>query len=51
MKEEKYGIKEEELRPYFALPSVLDGLFKLSRRILGIDIVAADGEVEVGAFV
>uniref|UniRef100_I2CQQ3 oligopeptidase A n=1 Tax=Nannochloropsis gaditana (strain CCMP526) TaxID=1093141 RepID=I2CQQ3_NANGC len=47
MKEGKYGIKEEELRPYFALPNVLDGLFSLSRRIFGIEIVAADGEVEV----
>lgn len=45
----RYGIKEEELRPYFALPNVLDGLFALSRRILGIEIVAADGEVEVRA--
>ncbi|KAM3567539.1 hypothetical protein VYU27_010319, partial [Nannochloropsis oceanica] len=47
MKEEKYGIKEEELRPYFALPNVLDGLFALTKRIFGIEIVAADGEVEV----
>ena len=29
MKEEKYSINDELLRPYFALPTVLDGLFKV----------------------
>ena len=27
LSEEKFGFEEEELRPYFALPNVLDGLF------------------------
>lgn len=35
------------VRPYFALPTVLDGMFKLARRIFGIEITAADGEEEV----
>jgi oligopeptidase A len=34
-------------RPYFALPIVLDGMFKLAKRIFGIEITAADGEEDV----
>lgn len=34
---------QEELRPYFALPKVMDGLFSLAKRLFGIDIEAADG--------
>lgn len=29
LREDKYDLKDEELRPYFALPAVLDGLFKV----------------------
>jgi Zn-dependent oligopeptidase len=29
--EAKYDLKDEELRPYFALPAVLDGLFKVGK--------------------
>merc|ERR1719353_2370177 len=39
--EEIFGFEEEELRPYFALPNVLDGLFALNKRLFGIDIVEA----------
>jgi hypothetical protein len=28
---QKNDLKDEELRPYFALPAVLDGLFKVGR--------------------
>ena len=45
--EELFQFKEEELRPYFALPNVLKGLFGLCKRIFGVDIIAADGEVPV----
>ena len=38
---------DEELRPYFALPAVLDGMFGLLNRLFNIDVKAADGEVEV----
>jgi oligopeptidase A len=31
LREAKYDLKDEELRPYFALPAVLDGLFKVCR--------------------
>jgi oligopeptidase A len=47
LKESKYEITDEELRPYFALPNVLEGLFALARRLFGVDIEAADGEVPV----
>lgn len=30
LREAKYDLKDEELRPYFALPAVLDGLFKVN---------------------
>ena len=30
LREDKYNITDEELRPYFALPNVLKGLFQVS---------------------
>merc|ERR1712157_563353 len=47
LKEQKFSITEEELRPYFALPAVLDGLFGLVNRIFNIRVETADGEAEV----
>ena len=44
LREEKFSFTVEELRPYFPLPQVLDGLFGLVKRIFGINITAADGE-------
>ncbi|WP_448604867.1 M3 family metallopeptidase [Thermoleptolyngbya sp.] len=44
MREEKYALNAEELRPYFPLEQVLDGLFGLAKRIFGIVITPADGE-------
>jgi oligopeptidase A len=46
-REAKFDFNEEELRPYFSLPKVLDGLFGLAHRIFGITITAADGEAPV----
>ncbi|XP_057961566.1 probable cytosolic oligopeptidase A isoform X2 [Malania oleifera] len=43
LRESKYDINEEELRPYFSLPKVMDGLFNLANGIFGIDIEPADG--------
>ncbi|KAL9241669.1 hypothetical protein vseg_015752 [Gypsophila vaccaria] len=43
LRESKYDINEEELRPYFALPNVMDGLFSLANKLFGIDIEPADG--------
>uniref|UniRef100_A0A7R9W185 oligopeptidase A n=1 Tax=Chlamydomonas euryale TaxID=1486919 RepID=A0A7R9W185_9CHLO len=47
LREKRYSLNEEELRPYFALPSVLEGLFGLAKRLFGVDIEAADGEAPV----
>lgn len=47
MREELYGLNDEELRPYFPLPQVLDGLFALAKRLFGITISPADGEAPV----
>uniref|UniRef100_A0A7S1HUK8 oligopeptidase A n=2 Tax=Eutreptiella gymnastica TaxID=73025 RepID=A0A7S1HUK8_9EUGL len=46
-KEALYTITAEELKPYFALPMVLQGLFDLCERIFNVKIVAADGQAEV----
>jgi oligopeptidase A len=47
LREQRYAFNDEELRPYFPLPRVLDGLFTLAQRLFGVKIVAADGEVPV----
>ena len=46
-REAKFDFKEEELRPYFSLPRVLDGLFSLANRIFGVTITEADGKAPV----
>uniref|UniRef100_A0A453Q7P4 oligopeptidase A n=1 Tax=Aegilops tauschii subsp. strangulata TaxID=200361 RepID=A0A453Q7P4_AEGTS len=43
LRESKYDIDEEGLRPYFALPKVMDGLFSLANKLFGITVEAADG--------
>lgn len=47
MREEFYGLNDEELRPYFPLPQVLDGLFALAQRLFGVTITPADGAAPV----
>ncbi|KAI3808483.1 hypothetical protein L1987_24434 [Smallanthus sonchifolius] len=37
----------EELRPYFSLPKVMDGLFSLMKMLFGIDVEPADGYAPV----
>ena len=46
-REEKFAFNSEELRPYFPLPQVLDGLFSLAKRLFGVTITAADGTAPV----
>jgi oligopeptidase A len=46
-REAKFGFKEEELRPYFPLPQVLDGLFALAQRLFGVTITPADGTAPI----
>jgi oligopeptidase A len=44
LREQRYNFNDEELRPYFPLPRVLDGLFALVQRLFGIQIRPAPGE-------
>jgi len=41
LRQEKLGLAEEELRPYFALPRVLDGLFALCGKLFDITVAEA----------
>jgi len=47
LREAKYELKEEDLRPYFQLPAVIDGMFELASTLFGVRVEPADGEVEV----
>lgn len=47
LKAEKYLFSDEEIKPYFPLEKVLDGLFALTSRLFGVTIEAADGQEEV----
>jgi oligopeptidase A len=38
LKESRYKVSQEELRPYFPLPKVLRGLFALTERLYGITV-------------
>ncbi|WGV25355.1 M3 family metallopeptidase [Halotia branconii] len=46
-REEKFAFTAEELRPYFPLPQVLDGLFGLVQRLFGVTVTSADGQAPV----
>ncbi|MEO6798310.1 MAG: M3 family metallopeptidase [Rhodanobacter sp.] len=43
---QRYDLDEEQLKPYFPLPAVIDGLFGLTERLYGITLQARD-EVDV----
>ena len=43
LKEARYQISQEVLRPYFALPKVLEGLFALNKKLFDIDITPQQG--------
>ena len=47
MREAEYNLSDEELRPYFPFPKVLEGLFAVTKRLFDVDVVAADGETQV----
>ncbi|AFZ12044.1 oligopeptidase A [Crinalium epipsammum PCC 9333] len=46
-REEKFDFSAEELRPYFPLPQVLDGLFGLVKRLFNATVTPADGQAPV----
>ncbi len=47
LREQRYEYTDEEVRPYFALDRVLDGLSGLLDRLFGVKLVATEGEVPV----
>ena len=46
-REATFAITDEQLRPYFPLPQVLDGLFGLVQRLFGVQVTPADGDAPV----
>jgi oligopeptidase A len=40
LRRERYDFDEEALRPYFPLPRVLEGLFEITRRLFGVEVIA-----------
>ena len=47
LRQERFDLDQEALRPWFPLPQVLDGLFGLCNRLFKVDIRAADGEAPI----
>lgn len=47
LREKRFEYTDEELRPYFSLERVLDGLFELVERLFGIRVESADGQAPV----
>ena len=43
LRQEKYAISQEELKPYFPEPRVIEGLFQIVARLYGLQIEAVDG--------
>lgn len=44
LKQERFQLSEEELRAYFPLPRVLDGMFALAERLFGIRLTPQDAD-------
>lgn len=42
LKVARYDFSDEDLRPYFAAPAVIDGLFKVTQRLYGVTITPRD---------
>ncbi len=47
LREKRFDYTDDQLRPFFPLPKVLDGLFGLTERLFDVTIEVADGEVPV----
>ena len=45
LKEERFGLRDELIRPYFPLPAILDGLFGLIRELFDVTIEQAEQPV------
>ena len=42
LRKHRYDLDEEQLKPYFALPAVIDGLFALAARLFGVRLDPRD---------
>ena len=47
LREARYDYSEEQIRKFFPLPRVLDGLFALAKRLFAVEVTPADGEAPV----
>ena len=47
LRQERFQFCEEDLRPYFQLPRVLEGLFALTTRLFGVQVVEDSDDVPV----
>ena len=45
LKQKKLGLSDEELRPYFPAPQVMDGLFALVKKLYGISLERTEAPV------
>lgn len=45
LKEERFGLHDEQVRPFFPLPAILGGLFALARDVFGVVIEPAEQPV------
>ncbi|MBD8898721.1 M3 family metallopeptidase [Rhodanobacter sp. DHG33] len=43
LRQQNYALDEEQLKPYFPLPAVIDGLWAIVRKLYGITLAARDG--------
>lgn len=46
LRQARHAISDEELKPYFPLDRVLDGMFQIAARLFGVRIAAATGDVD-----
>ncbi|HET6433996.1 M3 family metallopeptidase [Dyella sp.] len=42
LRQQQYALDEEQLKPYFPLPAVLDGLWAITRKLYGIELAVRD---------
>ncbi|MGH9388975.1 MAG: M3 family metallopeptidase, partial [Vicinamibacteria bacterium] len=47
LREARYDYSEEQIRKFFPMPRVLDGLFALAKRLFAVEVTPADGEAPV----
>ncbi len=47
LREQRFSFTDEQLRPYFSLDRVLNGLFELCHRLFGMTVKSADGKAPI----